>query len=358
MQLVNFSYNDNSWKLDDLYLQAVNLIVGRNASGKSRTLSSIESLADVLSQRRQLPHNASWRVQFLSATQQKIDYSIAIKASGQIIREVFALDGKLLIDRKLSDENSFSRVLNRSTNKMESFFPPEDKLVLHVRRDIKAYPEFERLIEWAANSYGFRFGTISPLNALADSGYDFMNPVEDLVEMFRQLSPSQTEEIVRLVNEMGYEITSIEWFVSINSRLLKVTERGIPTPILHSGLSQGMFRIVALLIYFTYLIRVKRPQLITIDDLGEGLDYSRVYKLGKFIFEACQQANVQLIATSNDGFLMDVIPIDYWNVLRRNGTEITALNEKNNSELFENFAFTGLSNFDFFSSDYIDSHLK
>jgi len=33
------------------------------------------------------------------------------------------------------------------------------------------------------------------------------------------------------------------------------------------------------------------------------------------------------------------------------------LNEKNSPELFNNFSFTGLSNFDFFSSDYIDSNL-
>ena len=114
-------------------------------------------------------------------------------------------------------------------------------------------------------------------------------------------------------------------------------------------LSQGMFRMISLLVYLFYLIHIRKLQLILIDDLGEGLDYSRAFKLGKFIFDTCKETDVQLIATSNDGFLMDAIPIEYWNVLRRNGTEIAALNEKNQPELFKRFAYTGLSNFDFFS---------
>ncbi len=52
-------------------------------------------------------------------------------------------------------------------------------------------------------------------------------------------------------------------------------------------------------------------------------------------------------------FLMDVVDIAHWNVLQRNGNLVTALNIKNQPELFEKFRYTGLSNFDFFASDYI-----
>lgn len=352
MQLVNFSYSDYSWKLNDLSLQTVNLIVGQNASGKSRTLSNIDLLVNIISQKREILGGGTWKVQFRSRSEEVLDYSIATKSSGQITREVLAVDGKILLDRK----GSACRVFSKITNSFEEFFPPENQLVLHVRRDIKAFPYFERLIEWATNSYGFRFGTISPSNALANSGYDFMNPVDDLVDMFRQLSDNQKDRVLELMNQMGYDITFIRASIRTDTRLLEVTENGITKPIPHFGLSQGMFRIVALLVYLTYLIRIKKPQLITIDDLGEGLDYQRVVRLGKFVFEACEQEEIQLIATSNDGLLMDSIPIKYWNVLIRKGTEIKALNEQNNPKLFKDFAFTGLSNFDFFSSDYLASY--
>ena len=55
---------------------------------------------------------------------------------------------------------------------------------------------------------------------------------------------------------------------------------------------------------------------------------------------------------------MDVVDLEYWNILQRQGSDITSINVKNNPELFSSFRFTGLSNFDFFSSDYIARHLQ
>ena len=118
-----------------------------------------------------------------------------------------------------------------------------------------------------------------------------------------------------------------------------------------------MMRSLCLLIYIEYLISKNKTATLLIDDLGEGLDYKRAIELGKLLFKLCEENNIQLIVTSNDSFLMDVVNINYWNVLTRKGKVITALNKFNQPELFEDFKFTGLSNFDFFSSDYIDSHL-
>lgn len=354
MQIESFSYGDYFWKLDGLNLQTLNLLVGRNASGKSRTSSSIETLIDMISQKREITAGGSWKVRFRTLMGEVLDYSVATRKSGQITRELLVLDGKQLLDRK----NLVCKVFSKITNEFEEFFPPDTQLVLHVRRDIKAFPDFERLIDWAANSYGFRFGIISPLTALLNSGYDFLNPVDDIVDMFRSLSPLNRETVIVLVNKLGYEVTSIRAVTTYESRFLEVIEDGLSKPIPHTVLSQGMFRVIALLVYFSYLIHIKKPQLLILDDLGEGLDYSRAVKLGKFIFDTCDQEHIQLIATSNDGFLMDTIPLNYWNVLRRTGKDVIALNEKNSPELFRDFAFTGLSNFDFFSSDYIDSRLR
>jgi hypothetical protein len=89
-----------------------------------------------------------------------------------------------------------------------------------------------------------------------------------------------------------------------------------------------------------------------IDDICEGLDYERSTQLGKLVFEKLTKNNIQAIVTSNDSFLMNVIDIKYWNVLRREGNTIKALNYQNNREQFDKFRMTGLSNFDFFTSKY------
>lgn len=76
------------------------------------------------------------------------------------------------------------------------------------------------------------------------------------------------------------------------------------------------------------------------------------------LFDFCTTHHIQLIASSNDTFLMDVVDLKYWNIVQREGSEVTTLNVVNHPEIFNDFAFTGLSNFDFFSSDYITRKMK
>jgi hypothetical protein len=93
-----------------------------------------------------------------------------------------------------------------------------------------------------------------------------------------------------------------------------------------------------------------------IDDLCEGLDYARATKLGKLVYSLCQDSEIQLVATSNDNSLMEVVDIEDWNILQREGKVVSTINAQSHPALFEKFPFTGLSNFDFFSSDFIDQH--
>nr|WP_305070031.1 ATP-binding protein [Flavobacterium covae] len=136
---------------------------------------------------------------------------------------------------------------------------------------------------------------------------------------------------------------------------INIKEENVDKFIPHYKLSQGMFRALAVIVYVQYLISRKRPSTIIIDDLCEGLDYERATKLGKLIFDKCLSNDIQLIATSNDSFLMEVVDLKYWNVLVREGKKVKAINKESNSTLFEDFRFTGLSNFDFFSSNFIKS---
>ena len=137
-----------------------------------------------------------------------------------------------------------------------------------------------------------------------------------------------------------------------------IKEEGLRKNIPHFQLSQGMFRALALIVYMQYLISRKKPATIIIDDLCEGLDYERATKLGKLLFETALEGDIQLITTSNDNFLMEVIDLKYLNVLFREGKKVRGINAQSNPELFEEFKFTGLSNFDFFASNYIISAQK
>jgi len=115
-----------------------------------------------------------------------------------------------------------------------------------------------------------------------------------------------------------------------------------------------MFRALSLFVFIHYLIDTDNAQTIIEDDLCEGLDYERSTKLGRLIFDKFRDKGIQFIVSSNDCFLMDVIPVRYWNLLIRENIHIRVCNYKNSKKKFDDFKYSGLSNFDLFSSDYLN----
>ena len=139
--------------------------------------------------------------------------------------------------------------------------------------------------------------------------------------------------------------------------MLYVLEEHMKKGIPQHEISQGMFRALALIVFIEYL-STKDVSTLIVDDLCEGLDYNRASKLGKLLFSKIELDKVQLITTSNDSFLMDLVNIEYWNVLLREGAKVKAFNYTNSKDLFDEFRYTGLSNFDLFSSDYLQESQK
>lgn len=350
MLLKKFSYRDYNWEIQELSLQTVNLFVGKNATGKSRTLYHIDLLVKILTQKRDITWGGQWIVEFETNSNDILKYELTTKASGEVSLEKLYKNNVLKLERHRSSE---CKIFSETINGWEKFTPPTNQLAILSRRDIRAFSYIERIIEWASTSFGFRFGNLSPDNP----EFDLLTAVEDIPVLFTELSIESKTKIISQFNSIGFNVSAIKASALANKTFLYVHEEGITNPLPHTKLSQGMMRSLSLLIFVEYLISRKNPATVIVDDLGEGLDYIRAKDIGKIVFERCLEKGIQLIATSNDSFLMDVIDIDYWNVLMREGKTVKAINYQNNKALFDEFRFTGLSNFDFFSSDYIPSFL-
>ena len=117
-------------------------------------------------------------------------------------------------------------------------------------------------------------------------------------------------------------------------------------------MSQGMFRAFSVIIQINYSLFTKQPSCILIDDIGEGLDFARSSALLNLIIEKVKGTATQLIMTTNDRFIMNSVPLEYWIILERRGGQTIHHNYRNSKEMFEDFELTGLSNFDLFSSNY------
>jgi hypothetical protein len=356
MRLLNFSYKEDSWELEDLNLQVVNLIVGQNGTGKTRTLDKIDRFVKILTQQEKKFETEEWKVEFVTINDQNLRYELkTMRTKNEITKEVLYLNNELILERK-KGEITF-KIRKDAESDWDSYTPPAQKLAIFSINDIIKYPHTAAILNWAENSYGFEFSNSMKCDYLPQ---DLLNTTQETAKLFELLNKKQKQNLIEDLNSIGFKIENItiEKFGKADNTVLLIDETGLNHLIFQSDLSQGTSRTLSLLIYLEYLINYnKKPATIVIDDFGEGLDYIRAKELGKLVFEKCRKKKVQLIATSNDSFLMDVVDIAYWHVLIRNEKKVRAINKINQPAIFEDFVFEGTSNFNFFSSSYLSSHL-
>lgn len=346
MLLSEFTYKEASgWRLEELWLNHQNLIVGLNSVGKSRTVSALGQVARFIRGEADAVMD-DFECSLLLNNSNSLEYSFEVKG-GEIQSEILRKNGNLLIMREHSSATMYD----------EQVSPPAGRLVIQVRRDTLRYPEIEEIIRWAEHTSMFVFSNIttSP-NSL--SPYVISN--EPLLPvMFEKISEGKRKQLLAFMLELGYEIDRLEEHERDNgSKMLYLYDRGIGKPLTPFELSNGMFRVFCVLLYMLYCSTFTDARCLIIDDMGEGLDYMRSTRLGKIMFSYCEENNIQLLATSNDCFLMDAVDLQFWNILQRKGGRAYSLNHKNSRELFERFARTGLSNFDILSSNFIANNTK
>ena len=341
--------DDKKWQMEDIELDKLNLIVGKNAVGKSRVLSLVSAFAGIITQKEPL-YKGKWHFEFSDKESNHYDYLIDNRSHN--LKESLKINNKSIVSRT----NTTAKLFSYSTNKNVAINPPEDKLILHVRRDTVEYPYLEDIVNWAAGVHNFLFGHIHA-NFLFDNSKNVRNAtsLEDTSIILKDFNSEQIQSVINDFNSLGYQISNLQIIEKNKNPILYVTDHDIRTDIAQKFLSQGMYRALALIVFCHHLINTGSASTITIDDLCEGLDYIRATSLGKLLFNLFDKSNMQLIVSSNDSFLMEVVDIKYWNVLKRYKNTVSVLNYKNCKDTFDDFKFTGLSKFDFFSSDYLEA---
>ena len=242
---------------------------------------------------------------------------------------------------------------------------PGKKLAIS-RRDLIQYPYLEKIHLWAENIQYYLFGTsmkqehgkdIEKENTILDGNSD--NSVEVFVVGEIEFENEFKEKIKTSMNRIGYDLNNIDvQNISGYSEgyILFASENDRKSILDQYYMSQGMFRALSTIIHLTYHAMTGIPTTILIDDIGEGLDYDRSTNLIKLLIEIAEKNNnIQLIMSTNDRYVMNNVPLKYWQIIERKGGECTVFNYKNSKEKFDEFKYMGLNNFDFLATDYINS---
>lgn len=350
MKIISFEYSDYSWALDKVSFGNLNLIVGRNAVGKSKTLNALVLF-----------------VRFLNGDVNAMTPSHWCKAEFMTDDNTILTYGYDYTDNVITDETLYKgsdKIISR--NKEHTYigttaaevYPPANKLCVQSQRDTKNYPEFESIMQWAEKLKGYSFSELSSTKSLEIPS--MFNENIEFSDMFETLDKIDEKKkfVIDKMKELDYKIDSIELVQISKYNIAVIREHGINTPLFSALLSNGMLRVLYIFAYMAYLSTEQGARTLLVDDLGEGLDFSRSSKLSKIIFDYCEAHDIQLIVTSNDNFLMNTVNLDYWVILQRDGEHTTGISKNTHPDMFLKFKKMGLNNFDMLSTDFIYRYLE
>jgi len=370
-----FRGTPSQWRLTGCTLGDINLIVGKNATGKSRTLSVIRGLADLLcGDRKPTFLSGDYRVVFDSKGC-KTKYVLSYENS-KVVRERLVIGSTTYLSRGPGGKGRIRYQTLKGGMGFLEFQMPETELAVFGRRDLIQHPFLEALYSWGKSVTHYNFGTQLGKDLLLivlpkdrESGEQSGLNLKDtnkVVQTFREgekkFGSKFTDSIMSDMRKVGYRLSEI----GLSPPRSIIVQTNLPAEVLglyvqendlkgrtdQNEMSQGMFRALSLIIQITYSQLAETPSCILIDDIGEGLDYERSSALVKLIIKKAEGKPVQLVMATNDRFVMNKVPLKYWCAIHRIGGTSRIRNFRNSRKLFEDFELTGLNNFDFFSTNY------
>ena len=367
MKYIQWEGTPREWRVDGVLFGPVNLLVGANASGKSRILNVTSGLAKFLAgDTKATILSGDYDVTFDNAGA-RLRYALQV-ADCKVTKEEFEVNDKKLLQR---GEGGKGKIWATKEGKDIEFQVPQDELAAVARRDSIQHPFFEPLNEWGKSLYHYHFGSSLGKDVVAVINPDLNKEVNSrdpnqAIGIFRagerEFGDPFKESIKKDMAEIGYQVDDVGVKEPISMKvhspqgvvMLYAKESGLGDITDQGDMSQGMFRAFSIIIQLNYSGMAKKPSCILIDDIGEGLDFERSCALIKLLIRKAEQSSVQLIMATNDRFVMNTVPLEAWTMLRRVGPKIRIYNHANSKERFDQFKFTGMNNFDFFAYNFPD----
>jgi predicted ATPase len=390
MRLYSIEYSEYKeetfrWNLEELSLININLVVGRNATGKSRLLRIINGLANFITgaQKPERILTGHFKVIFKDTPSQSKKVKVAKEDlfyemeifKGKVRKEILKVGAHEKLNRQ---EHGRGSIWFEKINDYIDIQVPENNLAVSVRRDTEQHNFFEDLHEWANNVRYYEFAIKdqnSPVIINKDIKNDILSSKLDS-NAFHILVKFGKEKYSRnFLNAVITDMKRLNYFIS-DFGLLPL--KGVQSPITNSGIpetlyikeesidrklqqdeiSAGMLRAFVTLCQLHIIRLEKKPSCILIDDIGEGLDFDRANNLIAIVIEQAENGHSQFLLTTNDRFVMNKVPLEYWCVLDRNVGKVQAYTPRNSPDTFKDFEEYGFNNFDFYSKSLFNQKIK
>lgn len=370
MKLKSLKFSESitkSWNVEFQKLHPnINLIVGRNSSGKTRVINIINSLANLMCTiKKPLYDSGKWNIIFEDEGTTN-EYHLEIDDK-KVVSEQYVMNGDTVLKREKTGKGEI--LAQEAKLKNMAFQVAPDHIASFYKRDAIQHPFLEKLYNWGYYLRTYSFGSdlgrsnVTILNEESSVNPKNQNDAVSILKFGKQkFGDSFISAIIEDMKSIDFFIDKIELapfdrllinFIDGTPMVISIKEKGIEKSISQADISQGMFRVLSLLIHLHYFLFSKMSGNILIDDIGEGLDYHRSTRLIKLIMNKSQKhSNIQFIMTTNNEKIMNIVPLKYWCIIERKGEDVKVYNKENSPAVFEEFEFTGLNNADFYTSDF------
>ncbi|WP_372485761.1 hypothetical protein AB9H29_05535 [Stenotrophomonas sepilia] len=371
VKLVRVEYSENAgtnrqWALQPVEVGDVNLVVGKNATGKTRFITLLLALAKLIDGQQKLVFdNGNYCLDF-SESGRLLNYTLVFK-DRKILSERLLRDGEVMFHRS---SDGVGEIFYEKQRQMFPFSVPEDVIILSSRRDRLQHPFIELFHKWAAGVRYYPFGTSLGREELTN-----FPAVAALIEDGASMDPSKGNQVYAMgyhrwgeafdlailadlkllgyqCNDVGIRPLDAPPLKGLMVGALFVREVGLESDTFQTDMSQGMFRALSMVIHINYLSFDGLPATVLIDDIGEGLDFERSSAFVSLLVSKCESTDLQLLMTTNDRFVMNGVALKHWCILDRKGATVSGVSEKSRPEVFRKFKYLGLNNFDMFSSSF------
>jgi energy-coupling factor transporter ATP-binding protein EcfA2 len=390
MELQSIIYSENPdyektgimpWETELIEFGKINLIVGKNAVGKSRLINVINALAQVITGDLKVKQGdrrlteGSWMTVFKN---NKKEYRYELKIhNAKVEKEELRIDDKILLSRNSSGKGE---LFYEEQNQNIPFQMSSHEVAVTNIRDSLQHNFLNPLVSWAEDILKIEFGTTMGRERvpvflpkpesidIPQKSPDYSNIVRLFLEGVNKYGDIFKTQIIDDVSSLGYNIKDIgvsflpNFSVTLNNSIpldskpqaFFVDETDLDNHTFHHHMSQGMYRAIDLIVCINYNIMKKDPICVLLDDVGEGLDYDRSTLLINLIIKKVLTSSIQLIMTTNDRFVMNKVPLEYWMILKRNGGKISHYSYRNSRDTFDEYELLGLNNFDIFTTDFFN----
>jgi energy-coupling factor transporter ATP-binding protein EcfA2 len=374
MQLKNIEYKQyegdkREWTVEPASFGQINLLVGKNASGKTRILNVMVGLARLLAGKQTLFATGDFKATLVAPNGKSFVYEVSMQ-NNLVNREYLNCGDNQYLTREGSGPG---KIKTEPKGEMVDFQIKRNQLAIFSKRDSLQYPFLEEIAAWAEGTEYYEFATLFGPYSIGSPGVlvsmDQMKDSEKALsrdfehrEMLQLLVAAAIDKfgdafkksILADMNKVGYDLEDMGVGVLSEIKMspppigIWIKERDLQCNTEQNQMSLGLFRALSAVIRMNLHQFTNAPSAVFLDDVGEGLDFERSVGLIKTLIGKAEKGGFQLFMTSNDRFVMNEVPLKYWSVIIRMGSLVKVKNYENSRDEFDRFEKLGLNNFDYF----------